>query len=215
MILPLLLLLAFSSCEQPEKRPAKTTETPATPVIPETPVTPATSKTKTLRPITLCGREGEQPIYQAEIPLSWKKIDPKSHQNLTDTTLPICSFEAGNILITVHNFPYSTLEQRIPPSAQIARWKEQFQIHDGDVTPSAHGGFGGYRLEAQDPNGKGMIAYAMQMTPILFRILSNPQIKADYTIKAVGPIAEIESEKDAIDAFALSFELKEPIDSPL
>lgn len=163
---------------------------------------------------TLCGRDGV-PIYQAEVPLSWKKIDPKAHQNLSDTTVPICSFETGNILITVHNFPYTSLEQRVPPLAQIARWKEQFYVHNGDVNPASHGGFGGFRLEANDPYGKGIIAYAMQMTPSLFRTVDNPQIKADYTIKAVGPTHEIEAERDAIDAFANSFELIQPIPSPL
>lgn len=192
-ILPLLLLLALSACGSDERPPEIKT-----------------------RQTTLCGREMGRPLYQAEISLNWKKIEPGSHQNLSDTTLPICSFEKGNILITVHNFPISSLEQRIPPLAQITRWKEQqFHTHNGDVTPSAHGGFGGFRLEAYDPYGKGMIAYAMQMTPSLFRAIQDPQIKADYTIKAVGPSSEIEAERNAIDAFANSFELINPIPSPL
>lgn len=191
MILPILLLL-FSSCGSPEP-----------PSIIKAHLT------------TLCGRASETPIYQAEVPLSWKKISPESHQNLSDTTLPICSFETGNILITVHNFPYTSLEQRIPPEAQITRWKEQFHIHDGDVKSFAHGGFGGFRLEAYDPYGKGMIAYAMQMTTSLFRVAEYSDIKADYTIKAVGPAQEIEAERSSIDAFAISFELIQPLPSPL
>jgi hypothetical protein len=191
MIFFLLLLLVFFSCESPKP-----------PVVIKT------------HQMTICGRDAGPPIYQAEVPLSWKRIDPHSRQNLSDTTLPICSFVVGNVLITFHNFPYSSLEQRIPPSLQIERWKAQFQVHNGDVSPVAHGGFGGFRLEVQDPFGKAMIGYAMQMTPLLFRVLSNPQIKADYTIKAVGPISEIEAEKYAIDAFANSFELKDPIPSP-
>jgi hypothetical protein len=193
MIFFILILLAFSSCGNHER----------------------TNKDQASHLITLCGRDGGAPIYQAGIPPSWKRINPKSHQILTDTTLPICSFEAGNILITVHNFPYTSLEQRVPPLAQIERWKGQFGLQDGDVTPVAHGGFGGFRLEGYDPYGTGLIAYAMQMTPILFRSISNPQIKADYTLKAVGPSSEIEAEKGLIDAFAKSFELIEPISSPL
>lgn len=191
MILLILLLFALSSCSSPEPPPEIR-----------------------MHQLMLCGRD-EVPIYQAEAPLSWKKIDPKAHQNLSDTTVPICSFEVGNILITVHNFPYTSLDQRVPPIAQIARWKEQFYVHNGDVTPIAHGGFGGFRLEAHDPYGKGIIAYAMQMTPSLFHIVDNPQIKADYTIKAVGPKSEMEEERNGIDAFANSFELIEPIPSPL
>lgn len=188
----LVLFLFFTACSSPE-RPAEIR----------------------MRHFTLCGRDSGPSIYQAEVPISWEKIAPLSHQNLSDTTIPICSFATGNILITVHNFPYSSLEQRIPPSAQIQRWIAQFQDQDADVTSSAHGGFGGFRLEAYDPQGKGVIAYAMQMTPSLFRAVVNPQIKADYTIKAVGPSEEITREKRAIDAFAGSFELINPIASPL
>lgn len=156
--------------------------------------------------ISIKGRDLGLPIYQANIPLSWKRIDPESHQDLSDTTLPICSFESGDVLITIHNFP----SQRVAPSAQIKRWKRQLQNTDVHVTPYAHGGFGGLKVE-----GEGMIAYAMQMTPVLFREVSNPQIKGDYTIKAIGPQNALENQKHEIDAFADSFELIDSIPSPL
>lgn len=103
-------------------------------------------------------------------------------------------------LLTLHTFPYATLEQRIPPEAQIERWKRQ--TGECDTSFFANGGFGGIRLESED-----MIAYAMQLSPLLFRNCST-ELKADYTLKFMG---SVEKHRKDIDAFAESFEWIQPI----
>lgn len=160
---------------------------------------------------TFAGRYIDQPIYQAEVPPHWERVDTKG--DLTDSKTPICSYKIGSGILTLHNFPYSSLEQRIPPEAQIRRWENQ--IPDGiyDVTPFANGGFGGFRLEASNDE-KGMIAYSMQLTPLIFRAFSEntPDLKADYTIKFTGSLDSINQSRDEIDAFVQSFEFIVPIE---
>ena len=160
---------------------------------------------------TFSGRHKEAHIYHAEVPLHWERIDTVA--DLTDTKTPICSYKIGDDILTLHNFPGTQLEQRIPPEAQIKRWQDQIPKGIYDITPLSNGGFGGFRLEAANEE-KGMIAYAMQLTPVIFRSFpeSEPDLKADYTIKFTGNLDSIEQTRADIDAFALSFELIAPIE---
>lgn len=161
----------------------------------------------------ISGRERTGVVYHALVPPSWERKDPPAGQDLHDTTLPVCSFHVGKeVLITVHTFPSESVNERIPPMAQIERWKKKAK--NFNVQQVAHGGFGGYRLEAP-----GIIAFSMQLTPILYRSLSENgkrflDLRADYTIKAIGPADEIEEHKTEIDSFAESFELLEALPEP-
>ncbi len=151
---------------------------------------------------TFSGRYSEIALYHAEVPPHWERVETEGDR--TDTKLPICSYKIGEDLLTLHNFPYSSIEQRISPEAQVERWKRQVPGEIYDVMPFSNSGFGGFRLET-----KGMIAYAMQLTPLIFRSITGPDQKADYTIKFMG---DIEKNRQDVDAFAESFEWITPIE---
>lgn len=147
---------------------------------------------------TYQGRSSKNAVYHAEVPLHWKRMNPS--EDIRDTRIPICAYEMEGGLLTIHTFPYISLEQRISPEAQIERWKKQ--AGECEITSFAKGGFGGFRLESDE-----MIAYAMQLSPLLFQSTSS-ELQADYTLKFVGKVAE---NKSAIDAFAVSFEWIQPL----
>lgn len=160
--------------------------------------------------------------------------------SIADSTLPNCTFlihEHGqSIRITVHSFPSDALENRIPPNAQVARWKRQFTEIDPisiTVVPKAYGGFAGLLFEASGQlkdllfEGSGAVyAWSMQLDPHHYQILSYLsttqqkrqlylQMRADYTIKAVGPVDLMEKNHEEISNFAHSFELIQPIPEAL
>lgn len=165
----------------------------------------------------IAGRE-HRPLYRAQVPSEWKRIDPSPLVSLADTTLSLCEFliedPQGTVRIAIHNFPTHHLEQRIPPQAQIARWRQQNALASGTscrVLPVSHGGFTGLSLQ-----GPGILAYAMQLAVPHFRILQQHQMFqccADYTIKATGPQELLIAHQDEIERFARSFELIEEIPS--
>ncbi len=168
------------------------------------------------------------PIYRAKIPLAWILNDLHRNESITDTTKPLCELlikeDQESIRITIHNFPVSNFNERIPPAAQIARWKRQFDFLDPTtiaVTPQAFGGFCGVVFE-----GRGQIqglevavmGWSMQLGSEHYYALNqlsslSKQMQADYTIKAVGNPELIEKHREAILAFARTFELIEEIPS--
>jgi hypothetical protein len=161
---------------------------------------------------TIHGR-GDTPIYQISVPASWER-QSISTDTLKDTTQPIAAFLVANhIRITIHNFP----EQKIPPIAQVQRWKKQFlplYAETQSVTPVAWGGFHGLFLE-----GAGLIqgqettilAWAMQIGREHEQMLDNQESSADYTIKVVGPTSLINPYRQEIIEAAESFALIEEI----
>lgn len=153
---------------------------------------------------TFSGRYTKRALYQTEVPLHWQRIEPEG--DLRDTKIPIVSYQIEDALLTLHTFPYSSFEMRIPPEAQVERWKRQFN-NAGEVTQVAHGGFGGFRHEIEGE----MIGYAMQLSPVLFKAILDQDIRADYTIKCVGPQITLEKYRDEIDDFATNFEWIVPI----
>lgn len=155
------------------------------------------------------GRHKKTEIYHADVPFHWERVETLT--DLTDTKTPICSYKIGDDILTLHNFPYTEIENRIPPEAQIKRWQDQIPHGIYDITPLSNGGFGGFRLESTNEE-KGMIAYAMQLTPVIFRSFNDPDLKADYTIKFTGNLDSIDLNRRDIDAFALSFEFIAPIE---
>lgn len=171
------------------------------------------------------------PVYQAIVPSPWLCIEPSETQSNADTTLPLCEWIIGEgadkISIVVHNFPSDDWHERIPPQAQLARWKRQLEpLKEGDyqIKPEAYGGFSGFSFEAQG-NLKGqpviVLGWAMQIGPDYYRILKRPapsqtsainkQKRADYTIKAVGPPESMLQHRTEIIAFANSFGLIEEL----
>ncbi len=142
---------------------------------------------------------------------------------------PYVLFFIGDIKITIHNFPADSSEKRIPPSAQVERWKRQFAVLnplESFSTPQAYAGYFGLQFE-----GTGVIseiptttlAWAMQMDPRHYSNLTAKQqyhpkekgylqqMAADYTIKAMGPPESMAEHRDAIVNFAHSFELIQEI----
>ncbi|SCA62898.1 Uncharacterized protein SCG7086_AF_00110 [Chlamydiales bacterium SCGC AG-110-P3] len=168
------------------------------------------------------------PVYRACVPNYWIRHDPDGNTSIVDTTLPLCDFTitdaGGSITIAVHNFPYDTLEQRIHPSAQVARWRRQLIDTDAAtvaIQPYGHGGYAGLQFEATGTflgaSDITILAWAMQLSREHFRNLQrggtieqrrfDRQQRGDYTIKAYGPRATLARYRRDIEDFARSFEL--------
>lgn len=173
----------------------------------------------------ICGRDAAHPwIYRIKAPSSWEPgiID----DSLADTTKEICAFTIdGEIKITIHNFPSESLEQRIPPAAQISRWKRQFthlDLPSLTTIPQTFSGFVGFLFEAKGSlNGKeqAVLGWSMQLAPQHYRMLTAlapahlQDLRSDVTIKVVGPQELVEQHREEIVRFARSFELIEAIPS--
>lgn len=174
------------------------------------------------KPHSIQGRDG-QAYYQVETPSSWKQSAPLSGSSLEDTTKPIAEFlieePEGSIRITIHNFPSSAIDQRIPPAAQISRWKSQIKGSSSE-TPVAHDGFAGFFFEANgefEGKASSVAGWAMQLAPQHYQAITSlqpkgyDQMRADYTIKAVGPTPLMKKHQQTIQSFAESFRLIEEI----
>jgi hypothetical protein len=177
------------------------------------------------------------PVYRARVPTNWQRIDPAKSESIVDTTKPVCTFVIKDndveeeARLSIHNFPIEEFAKSIPASAQVARWKGQFAVIDPislHVTPCSHGGFAGLRFEAtgiQKNKPTTILAWAMQLAPQHCNSLSNSialisdanqtlrlrQMRADYTIKAVGDPQIISKHMEEIVDFADTFELIEEI----
>jgi hypothetical protein len=190
--------------------------------------------TDTTPPVSMeqfCGRDegsqGRQPLYRARVPAGWLRQDTPEGESIADTTKSLCSFtitEAGETIhITIHNFPTNQMEERIPPLAQVARWRRQVpQATFEKLQPQAYGGFSGICVELCDTD-RAMLAWSMQLAPEHYQQLivdgtpehrhNHKQMRSDYTIKAVGPVDLMQRHKKEIVRFARSFELIEEIPS--
>lgn len=180
---------------------------------------------------TISGRNyGDRrfPVYQVSVPSGWIRRDSLPEENLSDTTKPIAEFlipgEEGYIRISIHNFPSDTIEDRIPPAAQVARWQRQL---DGLVPaesytiPQAFGGYVGLAFKGVQEDSM-VLGWSLQMGDQHYRMLSSPssgnpyqhrEMRSDVTIKATGPKNLMENKQEEITAFARSFELIEEIPS--
>lgn len=174
---------------------------------------------------SICGRDAAHTlIYRIKAPAAWEHHPPSSDESLTDTTKALCEFMIDKqIRITIHNFPSESLEKRIPPEAQISRWRRQFSFLDPNATVislQAYSGFKGLLFEGSGMlNGskQTMMGWSMQLAPVHYRALTHlnllnlDQLRSDITIKAVGPSEIMEQYRDQIIRFARSFELIEAI----
>lgn len=201
-ILLMALILLLSSCEQPP------------------------SQQLTLHTIGCrnCEPELDRPlIYRASTPLHWLRKDPNPTESIADTKKSICEFfiqeNSDAIRITLHTFPFQSLSMRIPPQAQIHRWKKQFEELDPlscEISPASQGGYTGLFFEGQgmmQGSAIKVMGWSMQVAPMYARQLiqshdSLDQSKcADYTIKIVGPPSLLEKNRADLLTFAHSFEL--------
>lgn len=173
--------------------------------------------------------QSNQPLYRVKTPTNWIRRLPLPEESLVDTTKSIADFfiydDDQMIRIAIHNFSTETIEERIPPNAQVARWQTQFSSLDPEQTnviPQAFSGFVGLRLTATgtlDEKEMTVIAWSLQLAPEHYQTLtlkesSHPERRADVTIKAAGPVTMMRRHDKDIIAFARSFELIEEIPSP-
>lgn len=167
---------------------------------------------------TLSTRE---PIYRLQTPTDWKLTQPSETASLIDTTEPLLTLTHNDVTITFHNFPVKTIQQRIAPAAQIARWKKQFEqleptsVHLNSFSTA---GFVGIQFEGtgvQKGIPVSVHAWSMQLTPELFQKLPEGAIqdKADWTLKAVGPPDQLELLQEDLQTIAKSVELIREIPS--
>lgn len=169
-------------------------------------------------------------LYRALVPPYWVRRDPPANESIADTTKCNCEFyiqeDGPSIRLTVHTFPCTHSNMRIPPEAQIARWKKQFEELNElatHVQPNSHGGFSGLFFEAEglyQGCSTKVMGWSMQLASVYDRSLSlgkhslDHYKRADYTIKASGPPALIDKHRSDILAFAHSFELIDELPSP-
>ncbi|MEC7840502.1 MAG: hypothetical protein VX777_10735 [Chlamydiota bacterium] len=195
----------------------------------------AEDKQDDVKTVMIAGRTNTGPIYQIKVPVSWTQIPPTASDPLLDTKVPIYSFffQSGEdaATVTIHNFPSNNIADRIPPMAQVIRWKEQFKdINETElsITPQSFGGYAGYRFEgagSTEGGSSSVIAWAMQLPPEHYHSLNFPlkdssaevrnQMKADYTIKIVGSYKMLMEHKNTIDKAARSFRLIKEIPKDL
>lgn len=166
-------------------------------------------------------------IYGVKVPNHWIRKESDLQLDLTaDTTLSLCEFyilEGDNeIRITLHNFPQDAEQMKIPPAAQVLRWKNQFDeldLSSSHVISDSFNGFTGLFFEGEGilkGNLSKVMGWSMQLAneyarhPYLDR-----EKRADYTIKAVGPIELMNRYRPSIIDFAHTFELIEELPSPL
>lgn len=171
---------------------------------------------------TFEGRTPGEAIYQAKVFSDWVPMPNDGEAYISDTTLPIAAFLIGNdIKLTLHNFPTQFIEERVPAQAQVTRWLRQFEQVNKEsvnITPFSHGGFSGLLFEASGViKGEvaAVVAFAMQLATQHYHALSFVpakekefrEMRADFTIKATGPIDSLQKKRTEILKFAESFEL--------
>lgn len=179
---------------------------------------PAADQTTPKKWQKIKNREGID-TYRVNIPLSLiiKDITMDSRH---DTTIPIFELYViegdDSIRITIHDFPFLEKSDRIPPQAQVARWKKQLQHLDPltmQIRQYSHGGFIGLIFEGIgtfEEKEVRMLAWTMQLAPEYSR-KNLSKFQADYTIKMVGSPLIMEKHMNALVAFGNSFELIEEL----
>lgn len=186
--------------------------------------------------VEIAARDDKSPqtkpiIYRVKVPKNWTQQNPSADVSIVDTTKSITEFyiteEKEKIRIAIHNFPSDSMDQRIPPQAQLSRWKKQFQSLDHtsvSVKPQAFGGYSGLLLEATghlQGIKTSILGWSLQLAPEHYRALSYAipptlidryrQMRGDVTIKAVGPQQLMAKYRDEIISFARSFQLIDDI----
>lgn len=170
-------------------------------------------------------------IYHVTAPSSWSYREIPANESIFDTKKANGEFyifhESDKIRLTIHTFPYRNSSERIPPQAQISRWKKQFEFLDPFsllIQPESRGGFGGLYFEGQGKMNKEevkVMAWAMQLANLYDRQLQlgldplDQWKRADYTIKAMGKPELLDQFRDEIIRFAHHFEFIQELPIPL
>lgn len=170
-------------------------------------------------------------IYRFKVNPEWKLSLPDRRESIADTTKALAEIfildGSQKIRIAIHNFPSDQMNERIPPLAQIARWKKQFQAlmpQHVTITPQAFGGYQGYLMEAtglMHDTSTTVMGWSLQLPPEHYQSLNKAisrseqikfrQMRGDVTIKAVGPKDLMHKHREEIVAFARSFQLIDDI----
>lgn len=155
-----------------------------------------------IKKITLKDRTGRA-TYSVTLPDGWTY---KEGLPTTDTTQPNGILVASDGLeLTFYTFPQ---EQRISPEAQVARWQQQ-TTEEPVITPLSFGGYRGLLFETSETVG-----VALSLPQLHLNVLTDPQKKADITLKATGTKESILRNSDEIIALTHSFGLIEEIPGP-
>lgn len=170
------------------------------------------------------------PVYTMQVPTSWKTLESPG-DNLTDTKKPLVTFifteNNQTFTITVHNFPFQDIDDQIPPLAQVERWKKQFEnldTRESELKPVAFGGYSGQFFKGVGifkGEKMEMLAWSLQLPPEHYRALSHPQttvdkvvfeqMRADVSIKVIGPVDIVSKHRGDIDQFVNSFHMIQAI----
>lgn len=110
-------------------------------------------------------------LYRIEVPESWVR---ETIEIVEDTQKPIAEFRAGDVRVTIHNFP----SMRIPPGAQVERWKKQ--TPPLAIESQAFSGFQGLFFDSETT-----LAWALEWGASR---RTNEEGCADVTFKATGPV---------------------------
>ena len=168
------------------------------------------------------------PVYRARVPASWEARVTADLKTLADTTKPNAEFFIRDgerqVRLVIHTFPSESLERRIPPQAQVARWERQFStLNPISIVkePKARGGFAGLYFEAEGTLTASaapirVMGWAMQLDQEHYHVLTYRGLKnlsADYTLKVTGDPSLMEGHREEIEVFARSFELIQEIPS--
>jgi hypothetical protein len=191
---------------------------------------PEVSALKPMQSITGRSEEsGRFPVYRIPLVQNWVRRDPLPEETLEDTTKPLCDFfirDNGETLrIAIHNFPSTTFEERIPPSAQIARWQQQLGYIDPANSKIESQAFNGYcgLLFWGETVDQAVLGWSLQLGLEHYRSLIDfeerepakrslyRQMRSDVTIKATGPPTMLRKYSKSIITFVRSFELIEEI----
>lgn len=179
-------------------------------------------KENSLAVYSFSGRLTKEPIYRVAAPADWTFIPRDANQNIHDTTQPIAEFLIrdgdSTARIAIHNFPVESPKQRIPPIAQIERWKKQFASLDSStIKPQAFSGFAGLLFEGSGVlKGQDalMIGFSLQLGDVHRRMVAllpdSLDKLADVTIKAVLP-KMLHHKRNEVVAFGRSFEFIDDI----
>lgn len=160
----------------------------------------------------------DRPLYHAAVPTNWVEMPRDPAEKLSDTTFAIATWQIDDVKITLHTFPVETLENRIPPQSQVSRWIKQLHPLDEEsvrIEPAGHSGYLGLFVEAEGET-TGLLAWSMQLAPEHFLSFTSlvpldVHLRADYTIKAVGPKEALARQRESILSFAQSFEMMDEI----
>jgi hypothetical protein len=169
-------------------------------------------------------------IYRLRLPIGWQCMPKEAF--FLDTREPIAvvhkEAKEGEVIITIHNFPFEHVQERISPDAQLVRWRrqlKQFNELSSDTCLQAFSGYHGLLFEGSGvlENGEeeAILAWALKLGDEPYYSIKEHEdsldnilyknLLSDVTIKARGPKQLIEKWREEIISIARSFETIEEL----